>query len=160
MEKKKVKIIIFLLSFTATILFAWYFMSVADYQAVYEGLPTAACINTTQKIVQDFSFSITIYANDKKILLDPNIGHDYGNCLHEIFTNDDSGTVHITSNTHDQLTLGQFFDTWKKTFDKNQIFQYQTNNNHQIKVFVNNTSVETFEKTLLQANQKIVIIYN
>ena len=137
-----------------------YFYSTALTQSTYVALPTVACIDNTQPIKQNFSLIIAIYISNKKYSLDPTIGHDYGDCLHSIFTNDNSGKVYIKANDTIPLTLGQFFDVWKKTFSKQQIFSYQVTTSHQIKVLVNNIPVNTYRETVLKPNQAITIIYN
>lgn len=128
-------------------------------QSSYEGLPTIPCLDYTKPVVQDFSLTLKITINDNLYSINPNIGHDYGNCLHDIFVNDSSGKVYVKANSSDQFTLGQFFDVWHETFSQNQIFNYQTDLNHIIKVTVNGKTVDTYRDTPLKTNEVIEIIY-
>lgn len=128
-------------------------------QSTYDGLPTVPCIDYTKPILQDFHVTIAIQINGRSRQLDPTIGHDYGNCLHDIFTNDSSGVVYVQSNDNEQFSLGQFFDVWKKTFTPQQIFSFQTSSSHNIEVLVNNQRVEEYRNIILKPNQHILVIY-
>lgn len=138
---------------------SWYCYQTAIFQSLYEGLPTVACIDPTESIEQTFSLHIIITIDNKNYPLSPAIGHDYGHCLHDIFTNDASGTVYIQANHPEQFTLGQFFDVWKKTFNNNQIFGYQRGNDHILTVIVNGKKVNTYRQTILRPNQTIDVRY-
>lgn len=154
------KIIVIIICSALVLVGGFYFYHQAVIQSSYVGLPTVPCQDFTQPIIKNFSFHLQIQISGQNYPLDPAIGHDYGDCLHEISTNDASGVVHIKSNASHDFTLGQFFDVWKKTFNKNQIFQYQVTKGHSLKVLVNSHLVTTYENTLLKPNQKIEIIYN
>lgn len=131
----------------------------AIHMAAYEGLPTVPCIDTTQPIRQSFSFSLTIFILGKEKKLDPTIGHDNGNCLHDIFVTDASGTIFVQANDAQHFTLGQFFDVWKKTFSDEQIFSWQKDSKHAILVTVNGKSVDNYRSLILAPNQNIRISY-
>ena len=138
---------------------SFYFYHLAQTQPTYVGLPTVPCIDYTKPVVQSFQFSIQITIYGKNYPLEKNIGHDYGNCLHDIFTKDASGIVYVHANDTENFTLGQFFDVWKKTFSQKQIFSYQTNGTHKITVFVNGKEVSTYRSTPLTLNANILIRY-
>ncbi|HSD98277.1 MAG TPA: hypothetical protein VLB73_01085 [Patescibacteria group bacterium] len=128
-------------------------------QSTYDGLPTVPCIDYTKPILQDFHVTLAIQINDKTLQLDPTIGQDYGNCLHDIFTNDSSGVVYVQSNDNQTFSLGQFFDVWKKTFTPQQIFSFQTSSSRHIEVLVNNQKIEAYRNIILKPNQHIIVMY-
>lgn len=127
--------------------------------AEYVGLATVPCQDYTLQTKQNYSLNIRITINHKKYPLDNNIGHDFGKCLHDIYTNDTSGKVFVTSNNKNIHTLGQFFDVWHVTFTTKQIFGYQTDITHQLKVFVNGRDAENYRSIPLYSNILIDIIY-
>lgn len=126
---------------------------------LYEGLPTVACIDTTEPVATRFTFSLQISINGKTYPLDKTIGHDAGNCLHNIYVNDASGTVYVQSNDTKPFTLGQFFDEWHKPFSDTQILSYPTDKDHEIHVYVNDARVLTKRDTLLSPNTNIRVAY-
>ena len=138
---------------------SWYFYQQALTQASYNGLPTVPCIDTTLPIKQSYTFHILITINGKNYPLDKSIGHDYGNCLHDIYVKDTSGKVYVQTNGHEKFTLKNFFDVWHTTFNEHQIFGYQTSGQDTISVLVNGQPVTTFEKTPITPNENISIIY-
>lgn len=138
---------------------AFIFYHFAQTQSSYEGLPTVACLDYTEPIVQSFSFSVAISIKNKPYLLTKPLGHDYGNCLHEIFVNDSSGKVFVKTNKKESFTLGQFFDVWNKTFTQSQIFSYQVSSTDTLLVYVNNKPVSTYRNTIIKPNDQIRIVY-
>ncbi len=128
-------------------------------QATYVGLPTVPCIDETLPIVQQYTITIRIIIHGQLYPLSPAIGHDYGNCLHDIYTSSANGTVHIRANDNESFTLGQFFDVWHKAFTKDQIIAYQTGKSHHITVVVNNKTVATYRSTPLVKHDTITISY-
>lgn len=136
-----------------------FFYHLALTQSDYVGLPTVPCLDYTKPVIQDFALTIIISINGKPYSLNPSLGHDYGNCLHDIFVNDASGKVFVKANDAEQFSLGQFFDVWKSTFTPQQIFSYQVGPSHHIVVTVNGKLVEEYRDIILQPNQTIHISY-
>lgn len=153
------KIIWSTLSLLVVSILAFFLYHLALTQSSYVGLPTVPCIDYTKPIVTNFQFSVRIEINGKNYPLEKNIGHDYGNCLHDIFTTDTSGTVYVHANNNESFTLGQFFDVWKETFSQKQIFSYQANGTHKITVSVNGKEVSTYRSTPLTPDAHILIRY-
>lgn len=158
-KEEKMKILIALIGFILIIGIALTLDLFAKKQSTYQGLPTVPCLDYTKPIVQNFVMTIGITIDGKKYPLNPTIGHDYGNCLHDIFVHDASGRVYVEANEQQTFTLGQFFDVWHKTFSQNQIFNYQVDQMHRIQVFVNNKLVSSYRETILKSNETIHIIY-
>ena len=80
-------------------------------------------------------------------------------CMNSIHIHDDSGTLHVESPVKKDFTIGDFFAVWDKQFNKNQILDYKSDSTHVITVTVNDKLVETFENTLINDGDKIVIEY-
>lgn len=154
------KFIWILICFIGIIGLSFFFYHAALTQSTYEGLPTVPCIDYTKPIVQNFSFTLSIQVDNKPYPLNPQIGHDYGNCLHDIFVDDSSGKVNVRANDNEQFTLGQFFDVWQKTFTPQQIFDLQTSSTHHIVVTVNGKTIDQYQNILLQPNQNIIVTYH
>lgn len=125
----------------------------------YEGLPTVACQDSTKPILTSFQFALTIFIDGKRMVLPATIGHDYGNCLHDMFVNDSSGTVYVRSNEKTTFTLGQLFDEWHKTFSTKQLMQYEVGNGHTLRVIVNGKEVTTGRNTPIAPSDVIQVIY-
>lgn len=153
------KALMILLCFAGIIILSGFFYHAALTQSDYVGLPTVPCIDDTKPVIQDFALTITITINGKPYALNPTIGHDYGDCLHDIFVNNASGTVYVKANDAERFTLGQFFDVWKRTFTPQQIFSYRVDSSHHIVVTVDGKGVEQYRDIILRPNQTIHISY-
>lgn len=134
-------------------------MGYANNLSSYEGLPTVPCQDVTEPIVEYFDLHIRITIKGENYPLSPNIGHDYGRCLHDIYVDDSSGLVHVRANTKEQFNLGQFFDVWKKTFSSQQIFEYKVGKSYSLEVLVNGKPVTTYRKTPLSPDDVIEVVY-
>lgn len=134
---------------------SWVLYKNSLHLASYEGLTTVPCFDPTQPIKQNYSFSLSIVIDNKPYPLESQIGHDFGKCLHVLYTNDATGTVNVRANDINTYTLGQFFDVWHKTMNKNQLIQYLGN----VKVEVNGKPVQTIRDTVLSSGEQITIIY-
>jgi hypothetical protein len=64
-----------------------------------------------------------------------------GNCFYWLHTHDESGKIHIEAPMLTDFTLGQFFDIWNKKLSNDQIFNYVSNANNPLKVYINGTKV-------------------
>lgn len=131
----------------------------ALHSSDYVGLPTVPCQDYTLPIKQNYSLTIKIMIINKPYPLTPTIGHDFGKCLHDIYTNDRSGKVFVRTNDTNTYTLGQFFDVWHVTFNKNQIFGYETDQTHHVEVFVNGHHVADYRSASLLPNEIIEVTY-
>ena len=136
----------------------WFYQD-ALTQASYTGLPTVPCLDYTKPVMQSYTLWIKITVSGKSYPLDPKIGYDNGNCLHDIYVHDASGKVFVKANDAEKFTLGQFFDVWKITFDEHQMGKYILPPSEKIKIFVNGKSVTTGRNTVLHPNDHIEIIY-
>lgn len=80
-------------------------------------------------------------------------------CMRPIHTHDASSQLHVEWTAARDFTLGEFFRIWGKTFTKNQIFDYKTNETHAVTLTVNGRPNKEFEKLVLRNNDQIVIEY-
>ncbi len=73
----------------------------------------------------------------------------------------DVGIVHMENPnpTRETVTLGYFFEVWRKTFNKNCIFDYCTDKG-ELKMYVNDEINSDFERYFMQDNDNILIEYN
>ena len=126
---------------------------------IFLGLPTVPCIDTTKSLGESYTLRVSITIDGKPYPLDGAIGHDYGNCLRSIYTNDKTGTVYVKANNKNVFTLGDFFSVWKKVFSASQLMQYQVGNGHELVVTVDGQTVSTFERTELSPDASINISY-
>jgi hypothetical protein len=145
--KRLLPLVLFLAIVAAS---AWlYIRSVT--QPGYYGLPVVACIDPTEPILQNFSFNLQITMAGKNVPLSPAIGHDPGDCLRVIHTDDASGKVFVQSNFATKIyTLGEFFNVWHKVL---------TPGGQKVQVYVNGSLVTTAENTPLTASTTISVIY-
>ena len=100
--------------------------------------------------------SIVINGVDQKI--PANIGIT-SVCMNSIHTHDDSGTLHIEAPVKKDFTIGDFFAVWDKQFNKNQVLDYKADSTHIVTISVNDKLVDTFENTVINDVDKIVIEY-
>ena len=160
--RKKIKQKKFLVIFIVLLVvffFAYYIEANSKENTVLLGLPEVSCVDPYLPIKQQFIFFMKINIDGANIYLDKNIGHDPGNCLRSIYTNDSSGLVSIESNEYQNYTLNNFFDVWRKNFSKTRLMDKKAENGKIIKVYVNDIQVDTYEDTVIPPNSRITIIY-
>ena len=80
-------------------------------------------------------------------------------CMNAIHTHDATGVLHVESPVKKDFTLGDFFAVWKKEFNKNQILDYKTDSTHSLTVTVNGKLVDTYENTIMNDQDNIVVEY-
>jgi len=138
------------LLFLVVVIAVWLYVK-STTQPGYYGLPVVSCVDPTEPLLQNFSFDLQITMAGKNVPLDPTIGHDPGDCLRIIHTNDASGTVFVQSNSATaSYTLGEFFNVWHKVL---------TPGGQTVQVFVNGQPVASAENTLLVASTTISVVY-
>lgn len=137
----------------------WFLYQQSTVQSSYNGLPTVPCIDTTQPILQSFTFHLSITIDGKPYAIPNTLGYDYGKCLHTIHAKDANGTIIVIANDMNTYTLGQVFDVWRKTFTPQQIMQYQVSSSHRIAVFLNGRQVEDYRNIPLKSGESITITY-
>lgn len=132
----------------------------AEYEAGYYGLPVVSCVDPTKPLLQDFSFTLQISINGKRMPLGDSIGHDPGKCLREIHTEDTSGRVSVQSTSGSQIyTLREFFNVWREQFTPDDFMGHKVGNGHSVTVYVNGTRVSTLADTPIGADDLIQIVY-
>lgn len=156
------KKIIIAIGILVVILTSYYLLHLSNINSSYNGIPTVACVDYAQKTLQNFSFNVSIKINGQLVTLPPNLGHDYGNCLRVVHTNDSSGKVLVTANDTNTYTLGSFFDAWKVTFNNSQIMSYLKNNTHDIVVSVNGKEIAkstNYRSIPLSSGARYIVTY-
>lgn len=103
---------------------------------------------------------LTIEINGENIVIPANVG--LGSVHAPLHTHDATGTLHIENDypSFKTIRLGYFFEVWNKNFNSECIFDYCTNETHEMKVFVN--GVENFEygDYVMQELDEIKITYS
>ena len=124
------------------------------------------CYYALNGIVADhhYHLQLNVTIDDERIEIPMNIGFERdseGNTifLHPIHTYDNSGRIHVETSKNATAELGFFFEIWGKDFSKNKILNYTSNEDYNVKMFLNGKQVETFEKTVLEPYSFIEIFY-
>ena len=99
---------------------------------------------------------ITINGSDQTI--PANIGIK-SFCMNSIHTHDTTGVLHVESPVKKDFALGDFFAVWDKEFNQNKILDYKTDDTHIITVSVNGKLVDTYENTVVNDKDQLVISY-
>lgn len=79
-----------------------------------------------------------------------------------IHTHAADGVLHLENNYPNAKTISLdfFFDVWNKKFDENCIFDYCTNETHELNMYVNGEENFEYSNYLMQAEDKILIEYS
>ena len=102
--------------------------------------------------------TLQIMVNGENVPLTPDIGISQ-TCMTAIHTHGTDGVIHVESPEKRDFTLGDFFAVWGQPFSKNEILTYKADATHRVRIMVNGVEVDTYEKTILQDGEQIVISY-
>ncbi len=102
--------------------------------------------------------NLEIIINGKQQQIPEGIGINSG-CMNSLHTHDNSGKIHVESPEKRDFTLADFFAVWKKTYSKDQIFDYKADEIHIIRETVNEKETQDYENTILRDNDQIIIYY-
>lgn len=147
------------LPFVGVFVLAVVFSRNAQIQSSFLGLPTVPCFDITKTITQNYTLHVSISVNGKDYPLAATIGHDPGNCLRVVHTEDASGLVYVETNDHVTYTLQNFFQTWRKTFTTTQFDSYQVDTGHTLSVYLNGELQSDAVNTPLLPNSIIEVVY-
>jgi hypothetical protein len=117
--------------------------------------------NPMEQAVFHIHAHLDIIINGVYFLVPSQIGIP-GNCFYWLHTHDESGIIHIEAPMHRDFTLGQFFDIWNMKLGNSQIFNYVTNTNNPLNVYINGTKVPdgtNYRDIKLHAHDEIAIVY-
>jgi len=101
---------------------------------------------------------LKIIANGNEVQIPADIGIKLS-CMNSLHTHSADGIIHIESPVQRDFTLGDFFAVWDKTFTRDQILDYKVDQSSKIIMTVNDTSVDTYENTIMKDKDKIIIDY-
>lgn len=135
------------------------FYNTAFAKASYNGFYTVSCIDKDKKPVRNYSFMINILVSGKEQQIPNSFGRKNKQCLNEIYSDDSNGIINIKTNEFKSFTLGNFFNVWGESFNKDELLGYKTSNNRTLEVYVNGIKVNTYENTPLFPNSRIQIVY-
>jgi len=101
---------------------------------------------------------LEIIINGQKQEIPTDVGINAG-CMNSLHTHDNSGIIHVESPEKRDFNLADFFAVWNKIYNKDQIFDYKTDDTHIIRQTINGQEVQDYENTILRDNDKITIYY-
>jgi uncharacterized C2H2 Zn-finger protein len=102
---------------------------------------------------------LDLFVNEKIVTIPAGIGIKPNECLYWIHTHDTSGVIHIESPQQMRFTLSQFIEVWDNTAGISPKFGELTNDNKDLKIFVNGTEIhDTYDKIVLSSHDEIVIV--
>ena len=106
-----------------------------------------------------------IYLNGEERSIPENVGINTEDCnqlnnnMHTVHTHDETGRLHIESNTAIDIPLGVFFDIWGVHFNETGIFDYRVNSTHEIIMTIDGITNYDFDDYLLVEGAEIIIIF-
>ena len=161
--------ILFLSLLSVCALASVYYLNTTDEKETEDEnsyLKSEICYYALNGIVADhhYHLQLNITILDERIEIPMNVGFEKdseGNTifLHPIHTYDNSGRIHVETTKNATAELGFFFEIWGKEFSKNQIFNYTSNEDFNVNIFVNGNEVNTYERTVLEPYSFIEIFY-
>lgn len=90
--------------------------------------------------------------------ISPNIGIT-SNGMRVIHTHESGGTLHVESPYPQEFYLKDFFTVWGKTFNESCIFEYCTDENHKLSMYVNGLPNEEYGELVLRDQDRIRLVY-
>ncbi len=157
----KIKTIIAVVIIIASVFLGW-----ESITAIFSGRSTDG--RTTREVAMSCTLHLhtkfhihqhlVILVNGLPQTIPANTGVTFA-CMNPLHTHDETGEIHVESPDQRDFTLGDFFAVWDKTFDRNQIFDYKADADHEIVMTVNDNVSQEYEKLVLKDKQQIVIEY-
>ena len=93
---------------------------------------------------------LTIFVDDKALVIPNGVGIDAGKCMHPVHTHGTDGKIHVESPKPANFTLGDFFLVWDKKFDELGTLE---------KLTVNGADSTDGENLILKDGDKIELRY-
>jgi hypothetical protein len=78
-------------------------------------------------------------------------------CMNSIHTHDATGVIHIEAPIKKDFTLGDLFSSWQKTFTHEQVLDTKLSAQNKIVLTVNGKEVDTFDQTIMNDKDQILI---
>lgn len=101
---------------------------------------------------------LSIFVNGIEVPIPHNLGVG-ATGMTAIHTHDEKGVIHVEAPIQKDFTLGDFFAVWDKDFSSTKLLENTVDKKSEIIVTVNGEKVDTYENTILQDKDKIVISY-
>jgi len=117
----------------------------------------AACINHGG-ISMHIHPELKIYFDGAAQEIPANIGID-GACMHPVHTHDNTGKIHLEYPVQKDFTLGDFFTTWKQSFNKDEVMGMKADATHRIRMVVNGQESSEYENFVMHDLDRIEIHY-
>ncbi len=144
------------LFYTSLIIFSLFFISKLS------GNATGAVVSDAEIPKEPIHWHphLTIKINGNEMVIPANIG--IGSVHYPIHTHETDNILHVENNypSAKTVSLGYFFEVWQKKFDKDCIFDYCTNETHEMKMYVNGAESFEYGDYVMKDLDKIVISYD
>ncbi len=102
---------------------------------------------------------LTIVIDGEEIPIPAETGVEPG-CMRMVHTHDDSGKLHIEKEDASvNITIGDFFSVWGKTFTGNQILDSKVDSTHEIVMSVDGVVNTEYENYIPSDGEQIIIEY-
>ncbi|MBY0110989.1 hypothetical protein K2Y00_03250 [Patescibacteria group bacterium] len=101
---------------------------------------------------------LTIIVNNERVLIPANVGIS-SSCMQALHTHTADGVIHIEAPVKQDFTVGDFFANWQQPFSATQILGNAVDDSTKITMTVNGKEVDTFENTVMNDKDIIVITY-
>ena len=103
--------------------------------------------------------SLTIIIDGETIPIPAETGVE-DDCMRMVHTHDDTGKLHVEKEDASvNITIGDFFAVWGKTFTENQILDYKADATHEIVMTVDGIVNTEYNNYIPQDGESVVIEY-
>jgi hypothetical protein len=103
--------------------------------------------------------NLQIFVHGEKATIPVNVGIDEADgAIESLHTHDDSGTVHIESETARQFTLGEFFGVWGVRLTPSCIGGYCNGDGNRLRVYVDGEEVSGDPRDVPLDDQTVIVV--
>jgi hypothetical protein len=129
----------------------------------YEGISSRELLaECTTDMATEFHIHshLTILVEGEELTVPTDIGIDHTrNCMSSVHTHNTSGVIHVEAPVEADFTLGDFFYNWDQPFDSTQVLDYQVDETHGLKMYVNGQESKLYDMLVMQSHDSIVLDY-
>ena len=156
-DKKKIRNLIIVIAILALIIWGVYNLSKNQSYDCTTIPAKELNIGGHKNLALHIHSELSIVIDDSEQVIPAEIGI-LPNIMRPIHTHDYSGVLHIESPCQREFILGEFFEVWGKTFNKNCILD-NCNESRILKMYVNGVENTEYENYIMHNDDKIKIDY-
>ena len=113
----------------------------------------------TEALESHYHPSVMVIIDGEQIPIPTDVGVQTG-CMRMVHTHDDSGKLHVEKEDASiNITIGDFFAVWGKTFTENQILDSNTDSTHEIVMTVDGVVNTEYNNYIPTDGEQIKIEY-